>query len=139
MRAALQARPQAVLSFNYLGQLDAALSDSALFRPAPEGSGPPYSPLGRRPYLLEVNGFVLGGQLHLQWTYSTRVHRRSTVERLARRCLEALEALIAHCQSPEAGGFTPSDFPEAELNRGELEELIAELTESGCSSANTLK
>jgi non-ribosomal peptide synthase protein (TIGR01720 family) len=116
VRAALQARPQAELSFNYLGQLDAALSDSALFGPAPENSGPPYSPLGRRPYLLEVNGFVLGGQLHLQWTYSTRVHRRPTVERLARGCLEALEALIAHCQSPEAGGFTPSDFPLARLD-----------------------
>ena len=44
--------------------------------------------------------------------------------------LQALQALIAHCQSPEAGGFTPSDFPEAELSQEELEELISEFTES---------
>jgi non-ribosomal peptide synthase domain TIGR01720 len=107
VRAALQALPQAELSFNYLGQLDQALSDSSLFRPAQESSGPPRSPRGRRPHLLEVNGFVVGGQLQLEWTYSQQVHRRATVERLAQGFLEALEALIAHCQSPEAGGFTP--------------------------------
>jgi hypothetical protein len=44
VRAALQALPQAELSFNYLGQLDQALSDSLLFRPAQESSGPPRSP-----------------------------------------------------------------------------------------------
>jgi non-ribosomal peptide synthase protein (TIGR01720 family) len=130
VRAALQALPQAELSFNYLGQLDQALSGSLLFRPAQESSGPAHSPRGRRPHLLDINGFVVGGQLHLAWTYSQQVHRRATVERLAQGFLEALEALIAHCQSPEAGGHTASDFPEAELSQGELEELIAELSES---------
>ena len=73
---------------------------------------------------------MVEGRLQLQWSYSERVHRRATVERLAQGFLEALEALIVHCQSPEAGGFTPSDFPEVELSQGELEELIAELSES---------
>jgi non-ribosomal peptide synthase protein (TIGR01720 family) len=73
---------------------------------------------------------VVEGRLHLQWSYSQRVHRPATVERLAQGFLEALEALIGHCRSPEAGGFTPSDFPEVELSQGELEELIAELSES---------
>ena len=73
---------------------------------------------------------MAGGQLQLQWTYSTRVHRQATVERLAQGFLQALQGLIAHCQSPEAGGFTPSDFPEAELSQEELEELISEFTES---------
>jgi hypothetical protein len=39
-----------------------------------------------------------------------------------------MQELIAHCQSPTAGGFTPSDFPEAELTQQELDELLAELT-----------
>jgi non-ribosomal peptide synthase protein (TIGR01720 family) len=130
VRTALHALPQAEVSFNYLGQLDLMLSDASLLGPAPESSGPPHSPRGRRPHLLEVSGFVVEGQLHLEWTYSTHIHRRATVERLARGCLEALEALIAHCQSPEAGGFTASDFPDAELSQGELEELIARFTGS---------
>jgi non-ribosomal peptide synthase protein (TIGR01720 family) len=130
VRAVLQALPPPEISFNYLGQLDQTLSESSLFRSARESSGPPHSPLGRRPHLLEVNGWVAEDRLHLEWSYSQRVHRRATVERLAQGFLKALEALIVHCRSPEAGGFTPSDFPEVELSHGELEELIAELSES---------
>jgi non-ribosomal peptide synthase protein (TIGR01720 family) len=130
VRATLQALPPPEISFNYLGQLDQALSESSLFGPARESSGPPHSPRGRRPHLLEVNGWVAEDRLHLEWSYSQRVHWRATVERLAQGFLEALEALIGHCRSPEAGDFTPSDFPEIELNQGELEELIAELSES---------
>jgi len=40
------------------------------------------------------------------WMYSEAVHRRSTIEDLAQRFVEALRSIIAHCQSPEAGGFT---------------------------------
>jgi hypothetical protein len=36
-----------------------------------------------------------------------------------------LQALIAHCQSPEAGGFTPSDFPLARLEAQTLNKLSA--------------
>jgi non-ribosomal peptide synthase protein (TIGR01720 family) len=123
VRAALHGLPQAEVSFNYLGQWDPLLSDGSLFGPAPEGSGPPHSPLGRRPHLLEVNGWVAGGRLQLQWTYSQQVHRRVAVERLAQGFLEALQALIAHCQSPEAGGFTASDFPLARLRAQTLNKL----------------
>ncbi|MGH8488689.1 MAG: amino acid adenylation domain-containing protein, partial [Gammaproteobacteria bacterium] len=130
VRAVLHELPHAEVSFNYLGQWDAMLSGAALFKPAAESSGTPHSPWAQRPHLLEVSGFVAGGRLHLKWTYSTHIHKRATVERLARGCLEALEALIAHCQSPEAGGFTASDFPDAELSQGELEELMAEFTGS---------
>ncbi|MGH8773264.1 MAG: condensation domain-containing protein, partial [Burkholderiales bacterium] len=127
--AALQALPPPEISFNYLGQLDQVLSESSLFRPARESSGPAHSPLGRRPHLLEVNGWVTEGRLHLQWSYSERVHRRATVERLAQGFLEALEALIVHCQSPEAGGFTPSDFPLARLEAQTLNRLPAKNVE----------
>ncbi|MGH7360682.1 MAG: condensation domain-containing protein, partial [Candidatus Methylomirabilales bacterium] len=123
VRAALRGLPQAEVSFNYLGQLDAMLSEGSLLGPAREGSGPPHSPRGQRPHLLDINGFVAGGRLQLQWTYSTRVHRRATVEHLAQGFLEALEALIAHCQSPEAGGFTASDFPLARLRAQTLNKL----------------
>jgi non-ribosomal peptide synthase protein (TIGR01720 family) len=127
VRAVLQALPPPEISFNYLGQLDQTLSESSLFRPARELSGPPHSPLGRRPHLLEVNGWVTEGRLHLEWSYSQRVHRRATVERLAQGFLEALEALIRHCQSPEAGGYTLSDFPLAQLDQDELDKAFEEV------------
>jgi non-ribosomal peptide synthase protein (TIGR01720 family) len=127
VRAVLQALPLPEISFNYLGQLDQALEGSSLFRPARESSGPPHSPLGRRPHLLEVNGWVAEDRLHLQWSYSQRMHRRATVERLAQGFLEALEALIVHCQSPEAGSFTLSDFPLAQLDQDELDKAFEEV------------
>ncbi len=40
--------------------------------------------------------------------------------------LEELESLINHCLSVE-GGYTPSDFPDADLNQVELDELLSEL------------
>ena len=73
---------------------------------------------------MDINGFVAGGQLQLQWTYSTRVHRQVTVEGLAQGILQALQGLIAHCQSPEAGGFTPSDFPGARLSQKNLDKFL---------------
>ena len=130
VRAVLQALPAAEVSFNYLGQLDQTLSESSLFRPARESSGPPQSPLGRRPHLLNVNGWVAEGRLHLQWSYSQRVHRGATVEQLAQAFLESLEALIVHCQSPEVGGFTPSDFPGATLSQENLDKFITRIKQT---------
>jgi len=98
----LQALPQAEVIFNYLGQSDQVFSESSLFRPAQESSGTVQSLRGRRSYLLDINGIVTGGQLRLSWTYSDRVHRRTTIERLAESFVEALRFFITHSQLPAA-------------------------------------
>jgi hypothetical protein len=41
-----------------------------------------------------------------------------------------LRILIRHCQSPEAGGYTPSDFPTMLLSQQELDELMTTLDAS---------
>jgi non-ribosomal peptide synthase protein (TIGR01720 family) len=120
----LRERPQAEILFNYLGQVDRVLSGSPLFLLANESSGPAHSLKGSRGYLLEVNGLVVENQLQLHWTYSETIHKRVTVERLAETFVEALRSLIAHCQSPDAGGFTPSDFPLAQLGQDELDAVL---------------
>ncbi|WP_460207482.1 amino acid adenylation domain-containing protein [Scytonema sp. NUACC21] len=119
----LQALPQAEVNFNYLGQLDRVLTPDAMFEAAKESTGPEHSLLSKRSHLLEINGIITGSCLHLNWTYSEKVHKRSTVEGLAQSFVAALQKLIAHCQSPEAGGFTPSDFPLAKLNEQKLSKL----------------
>jgi non-ribosomal peptide synthase protein (TIGR01720 family) len=120
----LQALPQAEVSFNYLGQFDSVLSPDAMFGPAQESSEPERSHLGSRSHLLEVNALVTGGCLQLNWTYSLNLHQRATIESLASCFMTALRALIAHCQSPKAGGYTPSDFPLAQLSQYELDEAF---------------
>jgi non-ribosomal peptide synthase protein (TIGR01720 family) len=77
--------------------------------------------------LLVINGLIVSGQLRLIWSYSENIHRRSTIESLAERFVQALRSLITHCQSPEAGGYTPSDFPQMQFSPKELDELLAEL------------
>jgi non-ribosomal peptide synthase protein (TIGR01720 family) len=123
----LRALPQAEVSFNYLGQFDQLLPEGASFAPARESRGPVHSPWGTRRHLLDVLGSITGGQLHLVWTYSAQVHQRAIIERLAEGYVEALRALIAHCQSPAAGGYTPSDFPLAQLDQDELERVFEEV------------
>ena len=51
------------------------------------------------------------------------------MQALANKYVEELTALIRHCQSPEAGGYTQSDFKEAGLSADEIEGLLEELGE----------
>ena len=44
-------------------------------------------------------------------------------KQLVEEGVEAVNNLIAHCQSPEAGGFTASDFPLARLEARTLNKL----------------
>jgi non-ribosomal peptide synthase protein (TIGR01720 family) len=105
--------PQAEVSFNHLGQIDHVLPEDAPFGLAPESSGPPRSFEQKRPHLLEIGAIIAAGRLQVTWSYSESVHRRDTVEQVATRFTTALRALIAHCVSPDARGYTPSDFPDS--------------------------
>ena len=126
--ARLEALPQAEVSFNYLGQFDQVLYTSSIFQPATESPGQCFSQLGNRSHVLDVIGLVVGGQLQMNWIYSENVHRHSTIERLAQKFLATLQKLIIQCLSSEAGGWTPSDFPAANLSQNDLEHFIAQLT-----------
>ena len=63
------------------------------------------------------------------WTYSQNFHQQTTIERLASEFMDALQSLIAHCRSPEAGGYTPSDFPGVALSQEQLDQVLAEIDE----------
>ncbi|NEP57978.1 MAG: non-ribosomal peptide synthetase, partial [Symploca sp. SIO2G7] len=123
----LSSLPQAEVIFNYLDHFDQTLSESSLFGWAQESSGLTHSLRGRRCHLLEINGLVSGGQLQLNWSYSQEVHRRSTIEALAESFVKRLQAIITHCQSSEARGFTPSDFSEAQLSQQELDQFLTKI------------
>jgi non-ribosomal peptide synthase protein (TIGR01720 family) len=110
--------------FNYLGQTDQALS-SSLFQLSEAASGPTRSPKGLRRYVFEISGLVIQGQLQVNWIYSHDLHQSATVEHLAQNFMQALRSLIQHCQSTGVGGFTPSDFPLAQLDQDQLDAALA--------------
>jgi amino acid adenylation domain-containing protein/non-ribosomal peptide synthase protein (TIGR01720 family) len=126
----LRSLPQAEVSFNYLGQFASAASAAPGIAQARESSGPARSPRQTRRYLLEINGSVLGGRLQLDWLFSEDIHRRATIDGLARNFMGALRSLIAHCQSPEAGGYTPADFAKSTLSQETLDKLVAKVKRS---------
>lgn len=109
--------PKAEVIFNYLGQFDQVLPESSLFSLAQESIGPSHSLRSKRTHLLEINSGISQGRLQMSWTYSEKLHRQTTVEVLAQGFIEALRSLITHCQSPDAGGFTPSDFAKFEQSQ----------------------
>ncbi|MFN2635014.1 MAG: condensation domain-containing protein, partial [Thermoanaerobaculia bacterium] len=123
VRERLQSLPQAQVSFNYLGQFHRG-SSASLFSIADGPTGPAHAPEALRRHVLGVNGIVLDGRLRIEWTYSENLHRRTTIEALAERYVEALRSLIAHCRSLSETSFTPSDFPLAGLKQERLDRIL---------------
>src|SRR5437868_4022061 len=118
---------RAEVLFNYFGQLDQVVAGSRLFGFAPEGAGAWRSARATRAHLLEVNALVRDGRLAVQFGYATTRHDAATIERLARAYAAALRGIVAHCLAPDAGGYTPSDFPLAALDQPTLDRLFPPL------------
>jgi amino acid adenylation domain-containing protein/non-ribosomal peptide synthase protein (TIGR01720 family) len=115
-----------LVSFNYLGQWDPGRDAGGLFAAAPSGPLTDRHPTHRRSHHLEVIGVVRQGRLELTWTYSAGRHDEETIGRLADQMLVTLRRIIDHCDSPDAGGCTPSDFPLAGLNQASLDAIAGD-------------
>ncbi|WP_235526606.1 non-ribosomal peptide synthetase [Nostoc piscinale] len=120
----LQALPQGQISFNYLGQFDQLVNTTSWMQPATESAGKMHGLQNNRAYLLEIDSIIAGEQLRIEWTYSTNLHQHTTIENLAQEFVKTLQSLIAHCSSPESGGYTPSDFPLVKLKQAELDQIL---------------
>ncbi|HET6377223.1 MAG TPA: amino acid adenylation domain-containing protein, partial [Methylocella sp.] len=123
---ALKDLPQAQVLFNYMGQLDISFSGSAFSLLDGEAYGG-RDPDWQRPYELSINADVFSGRLRMTWDYSSARYSRETIEKLAQSCLATLKALIQHCLSPGAGGYTPSDFPLCGLDQAQLDQLLGSM------------
>jgi non-ribosomal peptide synthase protein (TIGR01720 family) len=127
IRKQIQQFPQAEVRFNYLGRFDRVVSNS-IFQQAKESTGLNQSPKGHRDCVLEINGAIARDRLRLDWSYSKAMYRETTIQKLADSYIEKLRSLIAHCQAPDAGGYTPSDFAEFQQSQWsdrDLEDITA--------------
>lgn len=116
---------KAEVIFNYLGQFDQLLPESSLFSLVQGSSDSTCSLRNKRTHLLEINSGIYQGNLEVIWSYSNKLHRQTTIEVLAQNFIQALRSLIAHCQSHDAGGFTPSDFAEFKQSQWDQTDLDA--------------
>ena len=109
------------VTFNYLGRFDDA--EGVRFARAEQTPGHLRDPQGSLANALAVDGQVRDGQLQLHWTYSHARFTRESIEQLVALYREQLSLLIAHCSDERHGGVTPSDFPLAGLDQGQLDAL----------------
>lgn len=124
--AHLQALDRSQVRFNYREQLDPILPESFAFELVESYRS---SLLGNRRYPIEIDGGVRENRLQLEWRYSEAVYRRTTIEKLAKDFVDNLRSLAAHCQSAEAGTYTPSDFPKANLSQKDLDRFLTKINQ----------
>lgn len=128
IRTALQSIPDPSIIFNYAGRITSYDEDGGekVFLPI-GGFRSSRSPLNHRNHQMEVNAFVADTQLVIRWQYSASMFTDATIEQLARSMREDLEVLIDHCLSTGSGGYTPSDFPDIDLDQDDLDQLLGSL------------
>lgn len=126
-------KPQ--ISFNYLGRIEEPSNKTTTFTIANEGAGSIRAPKQQRAFILDITCVVHQGQLRMSCGFSKQCHRHSTIQGLLNGFKTALQTLIEHCQQPEAGGFTPSDFSDVSLSQAQLDQLILKLSHAQLPAA----
>ncbi len=123
---AFEELPDPSVSVNYFGQVERAFPAGSPFVAFSEEHATSRARSTPRPFRLDVNMALEQGQLHVRWGFTPGRDRREDVDRLGEQLAEAVARLTAHCRQPEAGAFTPSDFPAAGLSQGDLDRLLTD-------------
>lgn len=122
----LRQTPRPEVSFNYMGQLDQAVSPDSLFIAARGRSGAPQDSRETRPYLLDVTASVAGGRLRVSFEYSQNLFSRARIEQLAGLYLEALKSIIGYYESSTEDSIA-GQFTGADLTDDDLTNILAEI------------
>ncbi|BAZ43878.1 amino acid adenylation domain protein [Chondrocystis sp. NIES-4102] len=121
---ALANTAQAEICFNYLGQFDNLLTSPWFKLPSELGNSPP-NIINQSRYLLNINAYIIEGQLKLDWVYNSGKYREATIAKLIKSYQEIIRNIIE--TEKTVIGNTPSDFPQANLNQEQLDQFLATL------------
>ncbi|NIF50918.1 condensation domain-containing protein [Burkholderia sp. Ax-1724] len=125
--ALLASLPNSPILFTYLGQLDQIAGSSAFYgevlKPAPGIR----SARQRRTHLLDVTAYIADGRLTIESGFHGAPGIDESIGCLMCRVSDALTMLIRHCCTEGAGGLTPSDVPQLDVNQDGLDELLDEI------------
>jgi polyketide synthase PksJ len=116
------AASRAQVSFNYLGQLDSVAAESGW---SLVDAGLSAAPARPRSHLLAVTAQLRHGRLAWEIEFTATCHTPPTIAQLSQSFGRHLRAIVGHCRTTEAGGYTPSDFPGIDLGQADLDALIA--------------
>lgn len=79
----LRRLPQAEISFLYSGQSGQDLPQDSLFGIANESGGVARDPRQGRAYLIDIYIRIFEGRLNVSWSYSSSIHKESTIQGLS--------------------------------------------------------
>jgi non-ribosomal peptide synthase protein (TIGR01720 family) len=120
--AELREQPEPEVSLLYLGKSDSGLTSAGPYAAATESSGPVCDPREKRTHLLELIGRITGGRFQMSWVYSENIHRKETIEALAKRFIELLRAMAA----PDSAAT--ASMPEFNWTRRHVAEIRSALS-----------
>jgi amino acid adenylation domain-containing protein/non-ribosomal peptide synthase protein (TIGR01720 family) len=114
------------VSFNYLGQLDALLPDNDWLTWAGQSVDNTIDPENPFSPAFDINCYVAGGQLVIDWSAARSHYYPETIARLSAAFLDNLTRLVEHCQQTERTCPTPADFQLTGLaTQAELDAFLA--------------
>ena len=129
--------PRPEVSFNYLNESSSFTESTSNAEASDEKSGTSSSvsglscnPRARRYYLVEVSAVLAENRLGIEFTYSQNVHRRATIEALARGLLNTLRMLTAQAQTAEAAKHAASDLNAFGWGRADIADITAAIKKS---------
>jgi len=130
-RERLAALPDAPVLFTYLGALDQIAGGSPLLSGAVEPAPGIRSVRQPMTHLLDLCAYIVDGCLTIEGRHAGGEAAEDSVDALLRHVAQALESIVRHCVSGDAGGFTPSDVPDLGLDQEGLDALMDELAALG--------
>jgi non-ribosomal peptide synthase protein (TIGR01720 family) len=130
-RGPLRPDPSATVGFTFLGDVGGLVPEAGLFVVAEAQERPAVTSIDPGRYPLQLVACIDRGRLRVDWTYRAESWNPAAVGRLAHEFVEALEELIVHCQSEDVGGYTPSDFPQADISQADLDKFLSAFGQAG--------
>jgi non-ribosomal peptide synthase protein (TIGR01720 family) len=113
--------------FNYVGMIDKMLDKSLPVRFSEGSIGSLRSPQWKRRHSFVINGGIFQGSVRLKWSYSAGLYSSDSVKRLTEDFIGTLRDIIEECRSFDREIYTPSDFPELELDQSDIDALMSEI------------
>jgi|GEM_PF-1819742 len=110
--------------FNYLGHFD---HENQPLPIAAESTGDELAPTIRLAQSLDVSAEVRDGQLHVRLVGDCARHPASCFHALNAGFELALQEVIEHCLSSDAGGLSPSDVDLQDIDIGDLDGILDSL------------
>ncbi len=85
-------------------------------------------PDNRCTHFIEIQAYFKDSQLQIEWHYDQCLIDGQEIEEFTHCYLRHLQDIIIHCQGDQHGSYTPSDFPDADLDQHELDDFLDSLS-----------